>query len=94
VKDSDIKITADMRSQLKNLGSKHNKIDLSDIPEMLDWSNALVGKFYRPIKKPVNLRLDSDVLLWFQSRGKKYQTRINEALRKYMMEQCGNEKNA
>ena len=40
---------------------------------------------YRPIKKPVTLRLDADVLAWFQRQGRGYQTRINQALRKLMM---------
>ena len=29
------------------------KIDLRDAPEVRDWSGADVGKFYRPIKKPL-----------------------------------------
>ena len=32
---------------------KDSEIDTSDIPEVSDWSKAVVGKFYRPIKKPV-----------------------------------------
>ena len=43
--------------------------------------------FYKPIKKPVTLRLDADVLAWFQRAGSGYQTRINRALRKLMMEE-------
>ncbi len=39
---------------------------------------------YRPVKKPVTLRLDADVLAWFQVGGRGYQTRINRALRKVM----------
>lgn len=42
---------------------------------------------YKPIKKPVTLRLDADVLAWFQRQGSGYQTRINRALRKVMMEE-------
>ena len=45
--------------------------------------------FYKPIKKPVTLRLDADVLAWFQRAGRGYQTRINRALRKLMMEERG-----
>ena len=41
---------------------------------------------YRPIKKPVTLRLDADVLAWFKRQGHGYQTRINRALRKLMTE--------
>jgi len=40
--------------------------------------------FYRPLKKPITLRLDADVLAWFKKDGKRYQTRINGALRKVM----------
>src|SRR5216684_8151446 len=32
------------------------KIDLTDVPEILDWSRGVVGKFYRPIKKPLTIR--------------------------------------
>lgn len=37
-------------------------IDFSDIPLVLDWSKAEMGKFYRPPKKSVTIRLDADVL--------------------------------
>lgn len=30
-----------------------SEIDTSDIPEITNWDNAIVGKFHRPIKKPV-----------------------------------------
>jgi uncharacterized protein (DUF4415 family) len=42
---------------------------------------------YKPLKKPVTLRLDADVLAWFQRAGRGYQTRINRALRKVMIEE-------
>jgi uncharacterized protein (DUF4415 family) len=42
---------------------------------------------YRPVKVPVTLRLDADVLAWFQRSGRGYQTRINQALRKMMIEE-------
>src|ERR1700739_1165594 len=45
---------------------------------------ALSAEFYRPLKKPVTLRLDADVLAWFKKDGRRYQTRINKALRKMM----------
>ena len=43
-----------------------------------------VLEFYKPIKKPVTLRLDADVLAWFKGGGRRYQTRINGVLRKVM----------
>ena len=36
------------RKELKVLAAKDDRdIDLSDIPEVADWSDAIVGKFYR-----------------------------------------------
>jgi uncharacterized protein (DUF4415 family) len=49
---------------------KDQEIDLSDLPEVGDWSGVVVGKFYRPIKKPLTIRLDADVLAWLKSREK------------------------
>ncbi len=62
------------------------EIDTSDIPEILDWSGAKRGLFYRPIKQQLTLRIDSDVVAWFKGRAKAggYQTQINKALREYV----------
>lgn len=46
--------------------------------------NLKIADLYRPLKKPVTLRLDADVLAWFKKDGSRYQTRINNALRKVM----------
>jgi len=62
------------------------KIDTSDIRELKDWRRATVGKFYRPIKMPVTIRLDVDVLAWLKSHGRGYQTRVNFLLRRAMLE--------
>ena len=43
-----------------------------------------ISDLYRPMKRPVTLRLDADVLAWFKKDGRRYQTRINAALRKMM----------
>jgi uncharacterized protein (DUF4415 family) len=59
-----------------------NSIDLTAMPELLDWSGATRSKFYRPVKQQVTLRLDADVLHWFKTKGGRgYQTRINAVLR-------------
>ena len=61
-----------------------NEIDYSDISELDDsfWDNANI--VYPENKKPVTLRLDTDVLEWFRSTGKGYQTRINAILKSYV----------
>ena len=60
------------------------KIDYSDIPELNDsfWNNAKIE--YPENKKPITLRVDRDILEWFKSTGKGYQTRINAILRSYV----------
>ena len=35
-------------------------------------------------KEPISLKIDADVIAWFKSTGKGYQTRINSILRSYM----------
>jgi len=65
-------------------------IDTSDAPELLDWSGAKRGLFYRPVKQQLTLRLDADVIAWFKKHttsGEGYQTRINRALREYVQGQ-------
>jgi uncharacterized protein (DUF4415 family) len=75
---------------LDNMDDKN--IDLSDMPEVTDWSGAVRGKFYRPIKQPYSLRLDADVVAWFKASGDGYQTRINAALREYVLAHQGQAK--
>ena len=60
-------------------------IDLSDGPEITDWSGAVRGKFYRPEKQAVTIRLDADVVAWFKGSEPKYQTAVNRVLRDYML---------
>lgn len=72
-------------ADLKALAAmRDDDIDTSDIPEVLDWSGAVVGRFYRPVKQPVTLRLDADVLDWFKGQPGKYQSMMNRVLRAYM----------
>jgi len=59
-------------------------IDFSEMPEVTDWSDAEVGVFYRPTKRPVTMRLDDDVIDWLKSYGRGYQTKANLLLRHAM----------
>jgi len=38
-----------------------------------------------PVKVSVSIKIDADVLTWYKSTGKGYQTRINKTLREAMM---------
>jgi uncharacterized protein (DUF4415 family) len=76
-----------IRDELKRLDAMtDDDIDLSDMPET-DFSGAVRGKFYRPVKDQVTLRLDRDVLHWFKLTHEKYQSAINAALREHMERQ-------
>ena len=63
------------------------EIKLDDIDEVADWSSALRGRFYRPRKKAISLRLDMDVLEWLKAQPGPYTTRINELCRSEMLGQ-------
>ena len=64
------------------------EIDLSDCPEITpeQFVKAVVRKGLPQDRKKsqVTLRIDRDVLNWFKSQGKGYQTQINKLLRAYM----------
>lgn len=65
-------------------------IDFSDAPALGEeaWKNAVRGKFYRPVKQQVTLRIDVPTLEWFrQQTPKGYQTDINRVLGDYVERQ-------
>ncbi len=79
------KLTKRQRGEIEAVAAKRDAdIDLSDMPEVIDWSRAEVGKFYRPPKRPVTMRLDADVIEWLKSYGPGYQTKANLLLRHAM----------
>jgi len=67
------------------------EINLKDIPEAK--TNTFENKsgihssgLFRPYKQQITLRIDSDVLAWVRRTGAGYQSRINAALRKAMVD--------
>jgi uncharacterized protein (DUF4415 family) len=66
------------------------QIDTADIPEApaANWIHARRGELYRPLKQPVTIRLDADVLAWFKEHAADggYQTEINRVLRRHVLE--------
>jgi uncharacterized protein (DUF4415 family) len=81
------KLDKQQRDEITRLADlPDKKIDTSDIPEEANWTDIEIGRFYRPVKKQITLRLDIDMLEWFKAQGERYQTRINQALREYMDE--------
>jgi uncharacterized protein (DUF4415 family) len=68
---------------------KDKDIDLSDAPELTPdmFARAVVRRSLKQIKSrkvQLTVRVDSDVLDWYRSYGRGYQTQINALLRAYM----------
>ena len=85
---SGLRLNDQQRGEIEKLKAMPDEeIDTSDIPELGQkfWRNAVVGKFYRPVKKPVTIRLDADVIAWLKADGRGYQTKANRLLRKSML---------
>jgi len=61
----------------------HEHIDYSDAPFRPNavWKKTVAAP---PAKRQITLRIDADVVDFFQRAGRRYQTRINAVLRAYM----------
>ncbi len=63
-------------------------INFSDIPE-LDNDFFKNAKIVLPKPKiPITLRVESDVLEWYKSKGDKYQTLMHAVLKEYAKVAC------
>lgn len=87
MKSRDMKAaTRDISAELAAIDAMtEDEIDLSEMPEITDWTGAVRGRFYRPEKQAVTIRLDADVVAWFKGSEPKYQTAVNRVLRDYML---------
>jgi uncharacterized protein (DUF4415 family) len=80
------KLTKVQERDIRAIAAKRDEdIDFSDAPPVLDWNGAEIGKYYRPNKKPVTMRLDTDVIAWLKADGPGYQSRANGLLRHAML---------
>ena len=68
MKDRDIKITPE-----------HPELDVNHI------ARVIVRKGLKPVeaKRSISLRVDAEVLAWFQAQGPGYQTRMNAVLKAF-----------
>ena len=74
-----------MTAKNKRVGRR--RIDLrASSEETTQIREEMIKGYYKPLKKAVTLRLDADIVAWFKKQGPRYQTRINRALRKLMIE--------
>ncbi len=88
MKENMTELPEDIHAQIRGLEAlPDDKVDTTDAPEILDWSDARRGVFHRPVTQQITLRLDADIIAWFKAHardGRGYQTDINGALREHV----------
>ena len=57
-----------------------------DLLSLAEEDRGAEARWNRPRKRRISLRVDTEVVDWFKSKGPGYQTRINRILRRVMME--------
>lgn len=82
------KVPESVRTELAALAAlPESAIDFSDLPPLQadEWKDAVRGKFYRPVKQQLTVRIDADVVALLKSQGKGHQSRLNIILRSAML---------
>ena len=85
-----VKLTDKQRAELEALEAMpEDQIDFSDIPEMTDadWATARRGVLYRPDWQQITLRLDQNIVDWFEENAETPQAaheEINRVLAEHM----------
>lgn len=73
------------RSQPATIAWLHASVD-DDLLSLAEEETGAQSRWNRPRKRRISLRVDTEVVDWFKSKGPGYQTRINRILRRVMME--------
>ena len=79
ISKTDWKRVKAMKNRDIRLTPEHPELDLKHI------ARVIVRKGLKPVtsKRSISLRVDADVLAWFQAQGAGYQTRINAVLKAF-----------
>ncbi|MBI5409228.1 MAG: BrnA antitoxin family protein [Nitrospirae bacterium] len=69
----------------KDRFKEHDKYEL---PDEVDMSGSIRGRFYKPRKISTTVRIDNDIIMYLKKLATEkkigYQTLLNEALREYV----------
>ncbi|MDR1251739.1 MAG: BrnA antitoxin family protein [Treponema sp.] len=81
------KLTAERLKRLKDFPAVFNEGALKMTSERLARMKPAHLEYWKvePIKVPLSIKIDADVLAWFKAGGKGYQTRMNAILREAML---------
>jgi len=84
------KLDPERLMEIKNFPIKYTKDSPKLSAEQISRMKPIHSEFWKvePVKVSVSIKIDADILAWFKSMGKGYQTRINKALRDVMIQSC------
>ena len=88
IADASIRMPPELVAQLKaaaELPDDQINTNDPDTPEVVDWATATRGQFHKPRKVQKTLRIDADVLAFYEAQGPGYLTRMNRDLRAVML---------
>jgi uncharacterized protein (DUF4415 family) len=71
--------------QSRRIARLHGSIE-DDLFWLAGGETHAEPRWHRPRKQRISLRVDTEVVDWFKSKGPGYQTRINRILRRVMTE--------
>ena len=82
------KLSLERINEIKNFPITYDKDSPKLTAEQISRMKPIHSKYWKvePVKVSLSIKIDADVLSWFKSKGKGYQTRINKALRETMMQ--------
>ena len=81
------KVTRERLLEIREIPVVYDEDSPKLTPEQLIRMRPAHPEYWKlePVKVPVSIKIDADVLAWFKAQGRGYQTRINAALRKVML---------
>ncbi|GHV94984.1 hypothetical protein AGMMS50293_13040 [Spirochaetia bacterium] len=81
------KLTAERLKEIKDFPITFNKDSPKLTAEQLARMWPAHSEFWKiePVKVPLSIKVDADVLAWFKAGGRGYQTRMNAVLREAML---------
>jgi len=82
------KLSPERIKEIKNFPVTYDKDAPKLTPDQIARMKPAHPEYWKvePVKVSLSIKIDADVLTWFKSKGKGYQTRINNALRNVMMQ--------
>jgi uncharacterized protein (DUF4415 family) len=79
------KKTKRRKERSRRIAELHASVE-DDLLSLMDEETGSESRWNRPRKRMISLRVDTEVVEWFKSKGQGYQTRINRILRRIMVE--------